>query len=106
MEEEQQLAEQEDDKPDDKEDTADDDDEGIEDESEQDTECIDPIDKISVNHASLVKSEIVTEQVNPALEDVLMGPKHLHLPGYEEVEQLDLLLVKLADDTDQHLIPN
>ena len=107
MEEEQQLAEQEDDKPDEEEDTADDDDEGIEeDESEQDTERIDPIDEISVRHASLVKSETVTEPVSPALEDVLMGPKHLHLPGYEEVEQLALLLVKLADDSDQHLIPN
>ena len=27
----------------------------------------------------------------PVIEDVLMGPKHLHLPGYDEVEKLALL---------------
>ncbi|XP_072178824.1 uncharacterized protein [Diadema setosum] len=61
--------------------------------------------KLSVNHVSLVKSEVITDQVNPAVEDLLMGPQYLHLPGFEEVEQFALLLVKLTDDTDQHLIP-
>ncbi|XP_072178825.1 uncharacterized protein [Diadema setosum] len=105
VEEEQQLAEEEEEEEDepDKEDTSDDDDEGIEAESQD--QGFDPIDEISVKHARLVKSDVVTDQANPAVEDVLMGPKHLHLPGFEEVEQLALLLVKLADNTDQHLIP-
>ena len=94
MKEEQQKAEEEEDQPD-EEDTEDDEDKGIEDELEQD-QHIDPIDDISVQHSSLVRSEVVTEQINPAVEDVLMGPQPLHLPVFQEVEQLALLLVKLV----------
>ena len=71
MKEEQQKAEEEEDQPD-EEDTEDDKDKGIEDEPEQD-QHINPIDDISVQHASLVRSEVVTEQINPAVEDVLMA---------------------------------
>ena len=34
-----------------------------------------------------------------------MAPSHLHLPGFEEVEQLALLLLQLCDDGDHHIIP-
>ena len=34
-----------------------------------------------------------------------MTPTHLHLPGFEEVELLALLLLELADDSDCHMIP-
>ena len=36
---------------------------------------------------------------------MLSSRPHLHLPGYEEVEQLAILLVKLADSDDQLAIP-
>ena len=45
------------------------------------------------------------EEASLALEDVMMSSSHLHLPGYEEVERLALLLVQLADDTNCHIIP-
>lgn len=34
-----------------------------------------------------------------------MKPKHLHLPGFEKVEHLAILLLQLADDTDHHIVP-
>ena len=34
-----------------------------------------------------------------------MSSSHLHLPGYEKVEGLALLLMELADDSDFHIIP-
>ena len=77
-------------------------DEGIE---EDPNEPDDPIDDISSAHAVLVKSEQVATDASPVMDDVLAPRKHLHLPGYEEVEQLALLLIKLADDSDEHLIP-
>lgn len=57
-------------------------------------------------HGVLVKEEEVEEEDNPALQDVLAGRRHLHLPGIEEVEALASLLVQLADDSDhRHLTP-
>ena len=35
----------------------------------------------------------------------MMSSSHLHLPGYEEVEGLALLLMELADNNDFHIIP-
>ncbi|XP_014674560.1 PREDICTED: uncharacterized protein LOC106814728 isoform X2 [Priapulus caudatus] len=76
-------------------------DEGIEDEGE-DTDAndrpVDPMDSISAKHAVVTKEEQITEEISPVLEDVLMRPSHLHLPGYEEVESLALLLLQLSDD--------
>ena len=65
----------------------------------------DPIDHISSAHAVLSQAEHAREEVSPALQDVLMTPSHLHLPGFEEVEKLALLLLELADDGDHHIIP-
>ena len=105
MKEEQRLADEDEDCPEvttDGDDNDDDDDEGIEDDPKD--VKVDPIDEMCLKHSSRVKSE-EPETCTPAQEDVLMGRRHLHLPGYEEVEQLALLLVKLADDTDRHIIP-
>ena len=38
------------------------------------------------------------------MEDVLMRPSNLHLPGFQEVEDLALLLLKLIE-WEQHIIP-
>lgn len=112
VEEEQQMAEEEDAKPDeeeaedrakDQESMKDEDkDEGIEEDSS--LAAVDPIDDINVQHVSVVKTECA-DPVNPVIEDVLMGPRHLHLPGYDEVEKLALLLLNLADDSHKHKIP-
>ncbi|XP_032406123.1 uncharacterized protein LOC116710924 [Xiphophorus hellerii] len=69
-------------------------------ESEQD-----PMDAVSGKHAILTRSEQVEEEDSPALQDVLMTESHLQLPGLQEVEDLALLLLQLADDTDRHLVP-
>ena len=78
-------------------------DEGI-DVQEMDLED-DPINRVSAEHAVLSQQERVVEEDSPALQDVLMTPRHLHLPGFEEVEQVALLLLQLADDSDCHMIP-
>ncbi|XP_059211541.1 uncharacterized protein LOC131990158 [Centropristis striata] len=58
----------------------------------------DPIDSFCRNHAILTKAEQVEED-SPALQDVLMTERHLHLPGIEEV------LLELVDNSDRHLVP-
>lgn len=65
----------------------------------------DPIDSVCRKHAILTQAEQVEEEDSPALQDVLMSQRHLHLPGIEEVETLALLLLELADDSDLHLVP-
>ncbi|XP_032405903.1 uncharacterized protein LOC116710776 [Xiphophorus hellerii] len=65
----------------------------------------DPMDAVSGKHAILTRSEQVEEEDSPALQDVLMTESHLQLPGLQEVEDLALLLLQLADDTDRHLVP-
>ena len=62
-------------------------------------------DEINADHCVLGEEESVREEASPALEDVMMSSSHLHLPGYEEVEGLALLLLELADDSDSHIIP-
>ena len=79
-----------------------DDDEGIEQDKEEVIEH-DPLDAISVGHAVLTEEEKVEVEVSPAMQDVL-GHRKLHLPGFQEVEALAVLLVKLAEG-DRHLIP-
>jgi len=39
------------------------------------------------------------------MEDVLTSFTHLHLPGFQEVENLALLLLQLADDSNRYIIP-
>ncbi|PIK55913.1 hypothetical protein BSL78_07183 [Apostichopus japonicus] len=65
----------------------------------------DPIDSLSIEHSVLSASRQVKEEESPALQDVLMSPRHLHLPGFEEVERLALLLLQLADDSNRHIVP-
>ncbi|XP_033127090.1 uncharacterized protein LOC117124863 isoform X2 [Anneissia japonica] len=65
----------------------------------------DVLGSFSSQHAILTKEESVADEVSPALQDVLMSPSHLHLPGYEEVERLALLLLELADESNSHIIP-
>ena len=65
----------------------------------------DPTHSINKEHAVIIPLEQVTEDASHALEDVLISPRHLHLPGFQEVEKLALLLIKLADDTDRHIVP-
>lgn len=65
----------------------------------------DPIDSVCGKHAVLTQAEQVEEEDSPALQDVLVTQRHLHLPGIEEVEALALLLLELADDSDHHLVP-
>jgi len=45
------------------------------------------------------------EEVSPALQDVLMTGSKLHLPGYEEVENLAVVLLELIDGGDRHIVP-
>ncbi|PIK38273.1 hypothetical protein BSL78_24893 [Apostichopus japonicus] len=71
--------------------------------SEEDHE--DPIDSLSIEHSVLSASRQVEEEESPALQDVLMSPRHLHLPGFEEVERLALLLLQLANDSNRHIVP-
>ena len=73
---------------------------GVSSESEED-----PIDSVCRKHAVLTQAEQVEEEDSPALQDVLMSQRHLHLPGMEEVEALALLLLELADNSDLHLVP-
>ncbi|XP_013393025.1 uncharacterized protein LOC106160812 isoform X2 [Lingula anatina] len=42
--------------------------------------------------------------ISPVLQNVLMAPRHLHLPGFKEVEYLAVSLLQLADDTVRHII--
>ncbi|XP_052459093.1 uncharacterized protein LOC128017688 [Carassius gibelio] len=65
----------------------------------------DPIDRVCGKHVVLTQAEQVEEEDSPALQDVLMRHRHLHLPGIEEVEALALLLLELADNSDHHLVP-
>lgn len=79
-----------------------DDDEGI----KQDRKEVidhDPLDALSVGHAVLTEEEQVQVEVSPVMQDVL-GHRKLHLPGFQEVEALAVLLVKQAEG-DRHLIP-
>ena len=39
------------------------------------------------------------------MENVLFESGHLHLPGFQVVEDLALLLLKLMDDTEHRIIP-
>lgn len=64
----------------------------------------DPIDCVNHKFAVLTTTEQVAEEDSPALQDVLMPPGPLHLPGFEEVERLALVLVDLADDSDRHIV--
>lgn len=45
----------------------------------------DPIDSVCGKHAVLTQAEQVEEEDSPALQDVLVTQRHLHLPGIEEV---------------------
>ena len=65
----------------------------------------DPIDRVSEKHVVLTQAEQAEEEESPALQDVFMTHRHLHLPGIEEVEALAGLLLKLADDSDLLLVP-
>ncbi|XP_034530083.1 uncharacterized protein LOC117805462 [Notolabrus celidotus] len=65
----------------------------------------DPIDVICRKHAIPTQAEQVEEEDSPALQDVLMTRRHLHLPGIEEVEALALLMLELADNSHLHLVP-
>ena len=106
MDEEQAKDDTEDDDDDDDGDenkASESEDEGIDEGPASDTD--NHIDSINSSHAVLTKDERVTEEQSPILQDVLMSPTHLHLPGYEEVEALALLLMPLADDSDNHMIP-
>ncbi|XP_060757666.1 uncharacterized protein LOC132868641 [Neoarius graeffei] len=61
----------------------------------------DSINLVCKTHAVLTQAE---QAASPALQDVLMGRRHL--PGIEEVEALALLLQQLADESDHHhLVP-
>ena len=73
---------------------------GVSSESEED-----PIDSVCRKHAVLTQAEQVEEEDSPALQDVLMSQRHLHLPGIEEVEALALMLLEVADNSDLHLVP-
>ncbi|XP_078598011.1 LOW QUALITY PROTEIN: uncharacterized protein LOC144874060 [Branchiostoma floridae x Branchiostoma japonicum] len=64
----------------------------------------DHMDTVSKQHASLTRVEQVEEEESPALQDVMMARSHLHLPGLEAVQDLALLLLELADDTDHYLV--
>ncbi|KAH3804382.1 hypothetical protein DPMN_132667 [Dreissena polymorpha] len=44
------------------------------------------------------------EDQSPDMQDVL-SESHLHLPGFEEVVAFAVSLVKLVDNTDQHVVP-
>ena len=46
----------------------------------------------------------MVEEVSPLIADVLMRPTNPHLPGFQEVEDLALLLLKLIEG-EQHIIP-
>ncbi len=63
----------------------------------------DPIDRVCGKHVVLTQAEQAEEEDSPALQDVLMRHRHLHLPGIEEVEALALLLLELADNSNYHL---
>jgi len=65
----------------------------------------DPIDDINHPHAVTTPLQKVTEPNSPAMEDVLTSFSHLHLPGFQEVENLALLLLQLADDGNRYIFP-
>ncbi|KAL2076482.1 hypothetical protein ACEWY4_027946 [Coilia grayii] len=71
----------------------------------------------SVDFLGEVASEALAEQAGrgpdrprrraarcPALQDVSMTHRHLHLPGIEEVEALAMVLLELADNNDHILV--
>ncbi|XP_030834890.1 uncharacterized protein LOC105439884 [Strongylocentrotus purpuratus] len=80
-------------------------DEGIEDDNDESSLPVNHMDSVHAAHAAVTKEEQVTEEVSPVLEDVLMKRSHLHLPGFQEVEELALLLLQLSDNGDHHIIP-
>ncbi|XP_024153930.2 uncharacterized protein LOC112162354, partial [Oryzias melastigma] len=82
--------------------SAEDCDEGI---SLEDDASEDPIDSVHPKHTVLTSDEQVVEEVSPAQQDVLMGCRKLHLPGFKEVENLAMVLLLLVDDSDRHTIP-
>lgn len=59
---------------------------------------------VNTKHTILTKEEKVGEEDSPAMQDVLMTSHHLHLPGFDKVEALSLLLLKLVD-SEQHPVP-
>ena len=65
----------------------------------------DPVDDINHAHAVTTSLQMVTETNSPAMEDVLTSFSHLHLPGFQEVENMALLLLQLADDSNRYIIP-
>jgi hypothetical protein len=65
----------------------------------------DPIDSVSEKHVVLTQAEQAEEEDSPALQDVFITHRHLHLLGIEEVEALAGLLLELADDSDHLLVP-
>ncbi|KAM9744836.1 uncharacterized protein ACNS7B_009348 [Menidia menidia] len=103
----QQVEEEQSREEDEEEETADQGDDETADEGlgmSSDTEE-DPIDRVCGKHVVLTQAEQAEEEDSPALQDVLMSHRHLHLPGIEEVEALALLLLDLADNSDHHLVP-
>ena len=83
---------------------SEDEDEGITVDEGEENETEDPIDNINKAYVVMTSAEPEFEDQSPALQDVL-SESHLHLPGFSEVENLALALLKLADDGDQHLVP-
>ena len=61
----------------------------------------DPIDRVCGKHVVLTQAEQAEEKDSPALQDLLMSHRHLHLPGIEEVEALALLLLELSDNSNR-----
>ncbi|XP_030837082.1 uncharacterized protein LOC115922341 [Strongylocentrotus purpuratus] len=77
-----------------------DEDEGIEDDAANDAPVISAsshMDAVSAHHTVLTKEEQVREEISPVMQDVLMSNRHLHLPGFEQIEALALHLVKLTE---------
>ena len=61
------------------------------------------MDNINTAYVAMSSTEPEFDDQSPALQDVL-SESHLHLPGFAEVENLALALLKLADDGDEHLV--
>ena len=59
---------------------------------------------INTSHTVTTIDEGVMEEMSPVLQDCRMDP-HLHLPRFEEAEDLALTLSELADTTGKHIIP-
>ena len=83
------TAEKEQEAEDEDEDDKKDEDEGIEDDAADDahdSSVSSPMDAVSAQHTVLTKEEQVQEEISPVMQDVLMRNRHLHLPGFEQVE--------------------